>query len=148
MDPLPAIAVDDVSLVVVGDLGQARLGVDDRVAVLVLGDHRRGVVAVPERPDVADVAQDVVLDQVIGVVVQDRVVPLVADGQQPVRLAGDLAHLLALGDRVRHQLLGEDVLALLHRLDGDRGVQPQRQGDDDHLDVRDRRASPPCSRTS
>ncbi len=82
-----------------------------------------------------DVAQDVVLDQVIGVVVQDRVVPLVADGQQAVGLAGDLAHLLALGDRVRHQLLGEDVLAGLHRLDRHRRVQPQRQGDDDHLDV-------------
>ena len=83
----------------------------------------------------ADVAEVVVLDQVVGVVVEHRVVPLVADRQEPVRLAGDAAHLLALADRVGHQLLAEDVLARLHRLDGDRRVQPERQGDDDHLDV-------------
>ncbi len=59
-----------------------------------------------------------------------------ADGQQPVLLASDPAHLLAFGHRMGHQLLGEDVLARLHRLDGHRRVQPQGQRDDDHLDVR------------
>ena len=50
-------------------------------------------------------------------------------------VVGDLDHLLALADVVGHQLLAEDVLARLHRLDRDRGVEPERQGDDDHLDV-------------
>ena len=50
-------------------------------------------------------------------------------------LLGDLDHLLALADVPGHQLFAQHVLAGLHAVDGDRGVQVQRQGDDDRLDV-------------
>jgi len=63
-------------------------------------------------------------------------VPLVADGEDLAGLLGGAGHLLALADGLRHELLGEHVLAGLHRLDGHRGVQVQRQADDHGLDVR------------
>ena len=62
--------------------------------------------------------------------------PLVADGEDLAGLLGDLGHLLALADGLGHELLGQHVLAGLHGLDGHRGVQVQRQADDDRLDVR------------
>ena len=75
------------------------------------------------------------MQQLDGVGVEQAVVALVADGEDAVGLLGDLDHLLALGDVPGHQLLAQDVLAGLHGVDGDRGVQVQRQGDDDRLDV-------------
>ena len=117
------------------DLRLAGLRVEDRIVVLVSGDQRRRIISVPERTDMADLAQDAVLHQVVGVVVKHRVMALVTDCEQPVGLMGDLAHLLAFSNRVRHQLFGEDVLLGLHRFDRNRRMQPERQRDDDHFDL-------------
>ena len=90
----------------------------------------------PERADVPDVAENVLLRrhfQRVGVEI--AVMPLVADRQQLPGLARHARHPLAVADGLGHQLLAQDVLALLHRLDGDRRVQVQRQGDDHHLDI-------------
>ena len=102
----------------------------------------------PLGADVMDVADQAAPDRVDRVVVQNAVMPLMADGQDLVRLLGDAAHFLALGHAVGHQLFGQHVLAGLHGLDGHRGVQVQRQGDDHRLDVRDRPAGrdSPCRR--
>ena len=61
--------------------------------------------------------------------------PLVPDRQIAPGLLGDAGHLLALVDRLAHELLGHHVQALLHRGDGHGGVQVQRQGNDDGLDA-------------
>ena len=131
---LPAVEVDDVAGVVSND-DRFALVVELDGTVVVLGVSGGGVVAVPQGADVADRAEAAALHEVIGVVVEGRVVALVADGQNAVFLSGDAAHGLALANGVGHQLFGEDVLAGVHRLDGDRGVQPQGQRDDHRLDV-------------
>ncbi len=106
----------------------------DRLAVGV--ELRPGVVAVPQGADVADVAQLAGPEQLDAVGVQQAVVPLVADGQDALRLVGGLDHFLALGHVPGHQLLAQDVLAGAQGVDGDRGMQVQRQGDDHGLNVR------------
>jgi hypothetical protein len=96
----------------------------------------REVAAVPLGPDRVDVAdQPGGADRVDGVVVEDAVVPLVAGGQDLAGLAGDAAHLLALPHAVTHQLLGQNMLAGPHRLDGGHGVEVEREGDDHRLHV-------------
>ncbi len=132
---LPRVLVEDVALVILDVDGVAGRLVVAGLAVRVLGQDGSGIVAMPEGADVADLAELAVLDEVVRVVVERRVVPLMADGEEPVLVVRDLDHLLALAHVVGHQLLAEDVLARLHRLDRDRRVQPQRQRDDDHLDV-------------
>ena len=79
-----------------------------------------------------DVADQALLDLIDRVVVQNAVVPLMADGQHD-RIAlgrsfGDAGHFLALGDVVGHQLFGEHVLALAHRVDRRHVVQVQAAG--------------------
>ena len=77
----------------------------------------------PEGADVADVAQHVVLDEVVGVVVEDRVMPLVADGQKSILLLGHANHFFTLRDIVGHQLFAQNVLARLESFAG-RGAVP------------------------
>ncbi len=60
--------------------------------------------------------------------------PLVAGGQEELGLLGHPGHLLALVDRMAHELFGHHVQAGLHRRDGRRSVQEQRQGDNHRLD--------------
>ena len=50
-------------------------------------------------------------------------------------LVGGADHLLALADVPGHQLFAQHVLARLQGIDGHRGVQVQRQGDDHRLDA-------------
>ena len=69
------------------------------------------------------------LDLVDRVVVQNAVMPLMADRQDEAAFPSrDAGHLLALGDVVRHQLLGQHVLALAHRGDRRLVVQVQAAG--------------------
>ena len=89
----------------------------------------------PLGANVVNVANQAAADLVDGVVVQDAVVPLVTDGQNLVRRSRDPAHLLALGDAVGHQLLGQHMLALAHGVDRRRVVQVERHRDDHRLDV-------------
>ena len=93
------------------------------------------VAAVPLGPDVVDFAEQAPLDHVDGVVVEHAVMPLVADGEVQIVLVGHAGHQLALGHVVGHQFFGQHVLAGLEGIDGDRGMQMQRQGDDDRLDI-------------
>ena len=93
----------------------------------------------PQGADVLDVAEHAGLDDFVGVGVEHAVVPLMADRQELSVSSAPGDHLLALGDVPGHQLFAQDVLAALPcAFDGDRGVQMQRQGDDDRLDLRSR----------
>ena len=89
----------------------------------------------PLGTDVVDIAQQATTDRLDRVVVQDVVVPLMPDDQQLVGLLGNPRHLLALMDTVGHELLGQDMLALAHRLDRRLVMQMQRQRDDDPFDI-------------
>jgi len=61
---------------------------------------------------------------------------LVSRGEIETQLFGNARHDLALRDAVRHQLLGQHVLAGLHRINRGGGMQEQRQRDDDGFDIR------------
>src|SRR5258707_8668821 len=118
----PAVSNDDI----------ARLWIDDDLAVFQLG---LAVLSMPQGTDVADLAQQTRLQHFHGMSVEHAVVALVADGQDAIGLIGDLDHLLALADIPGHQLFAQDVLAGLHAIDGDGGMQVQRQGDNDGFDI-------------
>ena len=90
----------------------------------------------PLGADVMQLAQQAPPQQIHRVVVQDAVMPLVADRQVQAQFIGHAAHDLALRDVVRHQLFGQDVLARLHRLARRGRMQMQRQSDNDRFDVR------------
>src|SRR5262245_5385514 len=115
----------------------------DQVAVLVadfqllavLVGLGLGVVAVPQGTDVADIAEHAGGHHLLRVGVEQAVVALVTNRQGDVVLLGGRNHLLARGDVPGHQFLAQDVLAGFHAVDRHRGVQMQRQGDDDHLDL-------------
>ena len=62
--------------------------------------------------------------------------PLVARLERDARLLRHARHRLALGDRERHRLLAEHVLAGLHRGDGDDGVPVVGRADADGVDRR------------
>ncbi len=65
----------------------------------------------PVGADELDVAEKTFLDEIVGVLIEDAVVALVADGEEFFGLLGDFDHLLALGDVVSHELFAQDVLA-------------------------------------
>ena len=79
------------------------------------------VVAVPLGADVVQLAQHAAANQVDRAIVEDVVVPLVAGDQVQARLLGHPGHLLALVDRVAHELFGQHVQARLHGGHGRRG---------------------------
>src|SRR5690606_23989432 len=66
------------------------------------------VVAMPLGPDVLDRAKHAPLHEVIGIVVEHVVMPLMADGQKQTFFLGLGDHFLALSDRAGHQFFGED----------------------------------------
>ena len=109
----------------------------------IVARHRRlpgilagEIAAVPLGPDRVEIAEELRLaDRVDGVVVEDAVVSLMAGGEDLAGVARHPPHLLALVDRVPHQLLGEDMLPRPHRLDGGDGVEVERQRDHDRFDV-------------
>ncbi len=89
----------------------------------------------PLGANVVQLAEQPPADHLDRVVVKDVVVTLVPGGQEEIGLRRDAGHFLALVDAVGHQLLGHHVQTGLHRGDGRRGVQKQRQGDDYRLDA-------------
>lgn len=92
------------------------------------------VASVPLGANVVDVADNGRIDQVRGVIVEDVVVALVPDRKVFLRFVRDADHLLALGDRVTHELFGQDVAAFFHGEDRRGRVQVQGQTDDDAFD--------------
>jgi len=90
---------------------------------------------VPIGTDELDVAEKPGFDKIVCVLVQDTVVPLVADGEELFGLFGDLDHILALGNVVGHQLLAEDMLTGPHGFDRNRGMLVERDGDHNRLNV-------------
>ena len=95
----------------------------------------------PLGSDVVQLSEHSPADQMHCVVVENTVVALVAGGQVQrfarwtLQFLGKTRHDLALSDIVGHEFLGKDVLTFHHRLDGNRSVQVQWQGDDDRFDA-------------
>ena len=89
----------------------------------------------PLGADEFDVAQQPLADDVVGVVVQDAIVPLVPDRQMQVLFLCLADQLFALRDVVGHQLFAEDVLAGIQGIHGERRVPVERNGDHDGLDI-------------
>ena len=95
------------------------------------------VVAAGDRDESArDLAAVAVEGEHLGEDVVGVAAPLVAGLERDARLLRDLRHRLALGDGERHRLLAEDVLAGLHRGDGDDGVPVVGRADADGVDRR------------
>ena len=93
------------------------------------------VAAVPLRANIVNIADRGGVDEGGCVIVKDIVVTLMADREVLMILLSGENHLFAVGDGVRHQFFGEDVKALVHRLDCGGSVQEERKTDDDRFDA-------------
>ena len=96
----------------------------------------RQVASVPLSANMVNLSQHAPIDHVFGIVVQHAVVTLMPSRQVQLLLVGQTPHHLALGHVVRHQFLGQHMLASLECIAGGLGVQVQRQRDDHRFDVR------------
>src|SRR5579862_6441629 len=93
------------------------------------------LIAMPQGPDMANVAQHPGVDEFHRLCIEQAVMALVANRQQSVAGVGRANHVFALADGAGHQLLAKNVLAGPQAVDGHGSVQVQWQGDDNHLDV-------------